>query len=79
MSTAIARRERAIARLNTERQWMREHGDTEAAYIERYGSKDDPEHYGDGGEAIYAADKAVLDRAEAEALAATRAAREARA
>lgn len=73
---AIARRERAVARYGIEKKWMEEHGDNEAAYILRYGSKNDPEHYGDGGEAIYAADKAVFDRAEAEALAAIAATRQ---
>jgi hypothetical protein len=28
--------------------------------VARYGSKDDPEHYGDGREAIYAADMGEL-------------------
>jgi hypothetical protein len=68
LSRAIQRRERAIARLQIERKWMEQHGSTEAAYVKRYGSRNDPDHYGDGGEAIYAADKAVLDRAEQEAL-----------
>jgi hypothetical protein len=42
--------------------WVYEHGGTLAGYIQRYGSKDDPEHYGEGGEAIYAADIAELNR-----------------
>jgi hypothetical protein len=73
----IQRRTRAIARLTEERRWMSEHGDNLGAYILRYGSKNDPEHYGNGGEAIYAADKAKMDEAEAEALAAIVAIREA--
>lgn len=36
--------------------WIAEHGGDEAGYVARYGSKNDPGHYGDGGEAIYAAD-----------------------
>lgn len=39
-----------------QQQWITEHGGTEFGYIQRYGSKDDPEHYGDGGELIYRAD-----------------------
>lgn len=42
--------------------WIRDHGGNLAGYVERYGSKDDPEHYGDGGEAIYAADLAEYER-----------------
>jgi hypothetical protein len=72
---AIRRRERAIKRLAEERAWMEEHGSTLSAYIARYGSASDPDHYGNGGEAIYAADKAALDRAEAEAIEAVRLAR----
>lgn len=37
-------------------QWMEKCGGTLAGYIAHYGSKDDPEHSGDGGEAIWAAD-----------------------
>lgn len=73
--SAVARREQALTRLSSERQWMEEHGGNLSAYLARYGSKNDPEHYGDGGEAIFAADKAALDKAEAEALAAIRVAR----
>lgn len=59
-----------IAReLHSQRKWIEEHGGCESGYIERYGSKDDPEHYGDGGEAIWAADKGALDRIEADARA----------
>jgi hypothetical protein len=65
MATGVSRdvEEARLHTLHTEEEWMAEHGGTLAAYIERYGSKDDPEHYGDGGEAIYAADKAKLDQA----------------
>lgn len=37
-------------------RWIEEHGETLEGYIQRYGSADDPDHYGDGGEAIYNAD-----------------------
>lgn len=45
-----------------QRRWIAEHGGNLAGYVERYGSKDDPDHYGDGGEAIYEADIAALRR-----------------
>lgn len=48
-------------RIDEQKRWIEEHGGDLAGYIARYGSKDDPDHYGDGGEAIYAADKAALD------------------
>jgi len=48
-----------------QKQWIKEHGGDLAGYVERYGSKDDPEHYGDGGELIYAADVAALAKFEA--------------
>ena len=41
--------------------WVKDHGETLAGYVKRYGSAADANHYGDGGEAIYAADKAELD------------------
>ncbi len=56
------RAEIAEARLFDQEEWVASHGGCEAAYVARYGSKDDPQHYGDGGEAIYAADKAQLDK-----------------
>lgn len=37
-------------------KWIEEHGGDEAGYVRRYGSRNDPNHYGDGGEAIFAAD-----------------------
>lgn len=71
---------RARAAVAEERRWIAEHGGNRAGYIARYGSARDPEHSGDGGEAIYAADVAALERAEArlrrlEALAARRSGR----
>ena len=47
-----------------QRKWYADHGGCEAAYITRYGDKDDPKRYGNGGQAIYAADKRALDLAE---------------
>lgn len=47
-------------RIADQRKWLREHGDTLTAYLIRYGSAADPDHYGDGGEAIYKADTDAL-------------------
>ncbi len=47
-------------RLEEQRRWIREHGGSESAYVLRYGSAADPVHYGDGGEAIFAADMGAL-------------------
>ena len=52
-----------LDRVLYEQQWLSEHGGDLAGYVRRYGSADDERHYGDGGEAIYAADSAALDRA----------------
>jgi hypothetical protein len=62
MADALTRAEHSVA---TQRAWLREHGGNLSGYIARYGSADDPGHYGDGGEAIYAADLAAVERAEA--------------
>lgn len=43
-------------------RWIVEHGADEAGYVSRYGSRNDPDHHGDGGEAIYAADAAEFHR-----------------
>jgi len=43
--------------------WIKNHGGDLAGYVRRYGSKADPHRcYGDGGEAIYAADMAQFDK-----------------
>lgn len=47
-------------RIADQRRWIDEHGGSQAGYVARYGSRDDAQHYGDGGEAIYAADTAAL-------------------
>lgn len=59
---------RARERMSAQRKWVEEHGGDIAGYVARYGSSDAPvnERYGDGGERIYAADKAELDKLEAE-------------
>jgi len=53
-----------IKQRDSQRKWFRDHGSSLYAYVERYGSIDDKEYYGDGGEAIYKADKDALDVAE---------------
>lgn len=49
-------------RIEEQRRWMLECGSTLSGYVRRYGSAASPDHYGDGGEAIYRADRAELDR-----------------
>jgi len=48
--------------IKTQKWWIEAHGGSLGGYVEHYGSKDDADHYGDGGEAIYAADTAALTR-----------------
>jgi hypothetical protein len=57
---------RLTKRAREQREWMRLCGGTRAGYIARYGSRDDPDHYGDGGEAIYQADRTALDAIESQ-------------
>lgn len=45
-----------------QRKWIDHCGGTLAGYILRYGSKNDAQHLGDGGEAIYKADTDYLAR-----------------
>jgi hypothetical protein len=70
-----AKRDRAIllahGRLAAQRRWIADHGSTLSAYRQRYGSAKDEHHYGDGGEAIYAADMARLRHLEDEVEALT--------
>jgi hypothetical protein len=60
--------ESALYWLDEQKKWIADHGTTLAAYITRYGRAADPDHYGDGGEAIFAADMAQLDRDEQRAM-----------
>lgn len=54
-----------VYRLRDEqRKWIDGHGGCEAAYVERYGGDGQGFKYGDGGSAIWHADKAELDRLE---------------
>jgi len=43
-------------------RWLRSHGMTLKGYVERYGSKNDADHFGNGGEAIWEADMGALVR-----------------
>lgn len=56
----LSKKESARRDLSDQVKWIKEHGATLLGYVNRYGSKDDPRHYGDGGEAIYAADLGEL-------------------
>jgi hypothetical protein len=53
----------ALHVLLSQEEWVAGHGGNEAAYVKRYGSVNDTVHYGNGGEAIYAADMAALNKA----------------
>jgi hypothetical protein len=57
-----------IKQRDSQRKWFADHGSSLYAYVERYGSADDEEFYGNGGEAIYKADKDTLDEAEKNGL-----------
>lgn len=61
--------ESALYWLGVERKFFAEHGGTLLSYVVRYGSASAPDHYGDGGEAIYAADLAALRKAEQRVIA----------
>ena len=57
-----------IKERESQREWFADHGSSLYAYVERYGSADDEEYYGNGCEAIYKADKDALDLAEKKGL-----------
>lgn len=48
--------------IKEQKKWIVMCGGDLEGYINRYGSKNDPKHYGDGGEAIYAADSGQLEK-----------------
>jgi hypothetical protein len=50
----------AINAIADQQEWIEDHGGDLGGYIERYGSFSDEKHYGNGGEAIYAADQVRL-------------------
>ena len=53
-----------IVKFDNEVKWFEDHGGCLSGYVERYGSKDDPNHYGNGGEAIFKADYDALNTAK---------------
>jgi hypothetical protein len=55
-----------LLRLIAQQQWIDAHGSTRLGYVRHYGTAREAKHYGDGGEAIYAADVAELRRLENE-------------
>ena len=57
-----------IKERDSQRKWFANHGGNLAAYVERYGSIGDEEYYGQGGEAIFKADKGAFDLAEKKVL-----------
>jgi hypothetical protein len=46
--------------LDDQKKWIGEHGGDLAGYVTRYGSRDEREHFGEGGEAIYDHDMETL-------------------
>ena len=64
-STALDRARQAV---RDQVSWMKSCGGDLAGYIDRYGSSSEPGHYGDGGEAIYAADLTCLSALQRKAL-----------
>jgi hypothetical protein len=72
MARTIINHEKLAAFLEREireqRAWIDAHGRDESGYVERYGSREDEDFYGDGGEAIYAADAAHLAKLERQYL-----------
>lgn len=50
--------------ITSQQAWMKQCGGSLHGYVERYGSAGNPEHSGDGGEAIYAADFGQLKKLE---------------
>ena len=59
-------RETLVRRVAEQRRWIEQHGGDRLGYVARYGSASDPTHYGEGGEAIYEADRAELVARERE-------------
>lgn len=48
-----------------QREWIEKCGGSRGGYLLRYGRAVDADHLGDGGEAIWTADKGELDELEA--------------
>lgn len=60
MMATKGRREWLAREVAAQEKWIAEHGENLPGYIAHYGSASDPCHYGNGGEAIYAADMNAL-------------------
>lgn len=59
-TTRLSRAQRLAKQIEEQEKWIASRGGNILGYIQRYGSKDDDGHYGDGGEAIYRADTNAL-------------------
>jgi hypothetical protein len=68
LAKAMASLTKSRRAVYAQEQWIRMHGGDEEGYIERYGNSHWPAdmRYGDGGQAIYAADMADLNRLRGE-------------
>jgi len=58
----LQRDKRLKAQIGAQEKWIEQCGGSRAGYVARYGANNDPDRYGDGGEAIYTADVAELVR-----------------
>lgn len=65
MPARLTRLARLQLSLEAQHKWIEDHGGDLPGYIAQYGSVGEPDHYGDGAEAIYAADVAELKKIEA--------------
>jgi len=63
---SIKRGIRLCIEISAQEKWMVARGKNLSGYIDHYGTADDPDRCGDGGAAIYAADKAELDKLRVE-------------
>jgi hypothetical protein len=61
----MSKREFLETEIVSQKLWIAGHGGSLRAYVERYGSADEPKHYGNGGEAIYKADTDALANLQA--------------
>lgn len=66
MTNTSKRLQRLLTDVADQRKFIEQNGGSLAGYVRNYGSANDAEHYGDGGEAIYDADIAYLRRLESE-------------
>ena len=52
----ITKSEHLAQEIVDQERWLIDRGASREGYVEYYGSRNDPEHYGEGGEAIFLAD-----------------------